>query len=264
MRTILSLLFGFAMILVATGTRAQEAEPGGQPAAFDQSLVMPASRLDEGQVKWLQARLMDFAQLARYREENARLPARRQGRVVFLGDSTTEGWGHAAGSAFFPGEPWLNRGISGQTSAQMLLRFRQDVIDLHPDVVVILAGTNDIAGNNGPESLDAIEGNLRSMVELARANRIRVVLASVLPASAFPWRPGYKPAAKIRALNDWTRRYAHDQGLAYLDYYSAMANAEGGLDPKFAEDGVHPTAAGYTIMAPLAQQAIREAFKARR
>lgn len=255
--------FAFATIISFTmfPLAAQQAEPGGHPPSVEPNYIADPSALDKEKIEWMQKKLLDWPQLARYRDDNAKLPAEGKGRVVFYGDSITDGWGRVDGTEFFPGKPYVNRGISGQTTAQMLLRFRQDVIELKPEAVVILAGTNDIAGNTGPASLDMIEDNLRSMAELAQANDIRVVLASVLPASAYPWRPGYKPAAKIRALNDWIRQYAQDNKLVYLDYYAAMANAEGGLDPKLAADGVHPTPAGYAVMAPLAQKAIDAALK---
>ncbi|MFT3761861.1 MAG: SGNH/GDSL hydrolase family protein [Pseudoxanthomonas sp.] len=260
MKAFPSLLLAIAGALAASALHAQQAEPDGQPPAVFPVLTDAPSTLPEDKIALMQQWLLDFPGLARYRGDNAELPATEKGRVVFYGDSITDGWGRVEGTEFFPGKPWLNRGISGQTTAQMLLRFRQDVIELKPEAVVVLAGTNDIAGNTGPASLDMIEDNLRSMAELARANGIRVVLASVLPASAYPWRPGYRPAAKIRALNEWIGRYARDNGFVYLDYYSAMANAEGGLDPELAKDGVHPTPAGYAVMAPLAQRAVQEAL----
>lgn len=223
-----------------------------------------AAPLDPEQVASipLKQALTDWPQLARYRQDNAALPPPAPGeqRVVFYGDSITDGWGRVDGTVFFPGKPYVNRGISGQTTAQMLVRFRQDVIDLKPAAVVILAGTNDIAGNTGPSTLEMIEDNLRSMAELARANGIRVVLASVLPVSDYPWRPGLHPAGKVQELNAWLRGYARDTGAVYLDYHGAMSNAEGGLDPKLAADGVHPTPAGYEMMAPLAQRAIDQAL----
>jgi Lysophospholipase L1 and related esterases len=180
--------------------------------------------------------------------------------VVFLGDSITDGWGRNKGTSFFPGKPFINRGISGQTTAQMVLRFRQDVIDLHPAAVVILAGTNDIAGNTGLATLPMIEDNVRSMTELAQAHRIRVILASVLPTIDYPWQPGLQPAGKIRALNAWLRRYAAAHGATYLDYYRALATPQGGMRAGLSSDGVHPTPAGYAVMAPLAQQAIERAL----
>jgi lysophospholipase L1-like esterase len=206
----------------------------------------------------------DWAYLARYREANARLGAPRpdERRVVFYGNSITEVWARYF-DTMFPGKPYVGRGIGGQTTPQMLVRFRQDVIALAPAVVVILAGTNDIAGNTGPATLAMIEDNLKSMVELARANDIRVVLSSALPAYDYPWRPGLEPAEKIVALNAWMKRYAADHDVVYLDYYSAMVDARGGLRQALSEDGVHPNEAGYRVMAPLAERAIAEALRER-
>ena len=155
----------------------------------------------------------------------------------------------------------MGRGIGGQTTPQMLLRFRQDVVALRPKVVVILAGTNDIAGNTGPSTLEMIEDNLADMTEIARANGIRVVLCSVLPAYDYPWKPGLQPAPKIVALNAWLKRYAESVGETYLDYHSAMKDARDGLPPELAKDGVHPTEAGYRIMARLVDQAIAQALR---
>lgn len=203
----------------------------------------------------------DWAYLARYREANAKLgpPAPGEQRVVFMGNSITEGWAPLFDS-LFPGKPYVGRGISGQTTPQMLVRFRQDVVDLHPAVVVILAGTNDIAGNTGPSTLEMIEDNFASMTEIAQANGIRVVLASVLPVYDYPWRPGLTPAPKIIELNKWLREYASAHDAVYLDFHSAMADSRGGLPPELARDGVHPTAAGYRIMAPLTEKAIQQAL----
>ena len=204
----------------------------------------------------------DWAWLERYREENAKLPAPAPGeqRVVFMGNSITEGFAqHFA--TLFPGKPYIGRGISGQTTPQMLVRFRQDVIDLKPAVVVILAGTNDIAGNTGPSTIEMIADNIKSMVELAHANGIRVVLCSVLPAYAFPWRKDLKPAGRIVELNKWLKEYAANAGLVYVDYYSAMADERGGLPAELAPDGVHPNEAGYRIMAKLVEQGIAEALE---
>jgi lysophospholipase L1-like esterase len=203
----------------------------------------------------------EWAYLSRYREANAHLarPAPGEKRVVFLGDSITESW--AANRGFFPGKPYVNRGIGGQTTAQLLVRFRQDVIGLEPALVVIMAGTNDIAENGGPTTLEAIEDNLRSMAELARLNGIRVVLASNLPAIDYPWRPGLQPAGKISALNRWIASYCAENHLVYLDYYSAMVGEDRALRPDLTSDGVHPTAAGFALMAPLAEKAIREALE---
>lgn len=203
----------------------------------------------------------DWANLKRYAAENAALPAPAPGeaRVVFFGNSITEVWApHFA--TMFPGKPYIGRGISGQTTPQMLIRFRQDVVALRPRVVVILAGTNDIAGNTGPSTNEMIADNLRGMTEIARANGIRVVLSSVLPVFDYPWKPGLEPAPRIIALNAWMRRYAEEIGETYLDYHTAMADARGGLPPSLADDGVHPNLAGYRLMAPLAESAIARAL----
>ena len=207
----------------------------------------------------------DWPNLARYAKANAALgrPAAGERRVVFMGNSITEGWAPRF-SALFPGKPYIGRGISGQTTPQMLLRFRQDVIALEPAVVVILAGTNDIAGNTGPSTLEMIEDNLASMAELAQANGIRVVLCSVLPVFDYPWKPGLEPAPKIVALNAWIRRYAAQHGHQYADFHSAMADARQGLPPSLAEDGVHPTEAGFRMMAPIVERAIAASLARRR
>jgi acyl-CoA thioesterase I len=220
----------------------------------------------------VEQRYTDFGFLAKYRDADMQLlelgtSARHVAQVVFMGDSITEGWGMKATATspargeFFPGKPYLNRGISGQTTPQMLVRFRQDVIALHPKVVVILAGTNDIAENTGEMTLGETGSNIASMSELARANGIRVVLCSVLPASEFWWHKGLEPAPKVRALNAWIKEYAAKNGFVYVDYYSPMVNAEGGLKKELSPDGVHPNAAGYAVMAPLAEAGIAEALK---
>jgi lysophospholipase L1-like esterase len=204
----------------------------------------------------------DWADLNRYRKMNAELPApaEREDRVVFFGNSITEGFAPFF-PTMFPGKPYVGRGISGQTTPQMLVRFRQDVIALKPKVVVILAGTNDIAGNTGPSTLEMIEDNLASMTELAQANGIRVVLSSVLPAFRYRWKPELEPASTIVALNAWIRGYARTHDAVYLDYHSAMADERMGLRAALSEDGVHPNEAGYRVMAPLAARAIAEALR---
>jgi len=204
----------------------------------------------------------DWADLARYRDDNATLgpPGPGEQRVVFMGNSITDAWAQYFGT-MFPGKPYVGRGISGQTTPQMLVRFRQDVIALKPAVVVILAGTNDIAGNTGPSTLEMIEDNLASMTELAQANRIKVVLASVLPVFDYPWKPGLEPAPRIVALNAWIKSYATQRGAVYLDYHSAMADQRQGMRAELSSDGVHPNEAGYRIMAPLAERAIEEVLK---
>ena len=199
----------------------------------------------------------DWAYLERFRADNSTLGPPRAGesRVVFMGNSITEGWAKYF-PTMFPGKPYVGRGISGQTTPQMLVRFRQDVIALKPAVVVILAGINDIAGNTGPSTLEMIEDNLASMAELAKANGIRVVLSSVLPAYDFPWRKGLEPAPKVVALNVWLKQYAARNGHVYVDYHSAMADERQGLRAELSGDGVHPNEAGYRIMAPLVEQGI--------
>ncbi|MDR6671826.1 SGNH/GDSL hydrolase family protein [Xanthomonas sp. 1678] len=257
--TMLSLCLGAAHPALAQSvTPAADALQGKVDALYTRA----PNTLQAKDVAELQRRLLDWAQLDRYRADNAALapPAAGERRVVFYGDSITDMWGRSEGTRFFPGKPYVNRGISGQTTAQMLVRFRQDVIDLKPAAVVILAGTNDLAGNTGLSTQRMIEDNLRSMAELAQANHIKLVLASVLPVSDYPWRPGLQPAEKIGALNAWIKQYAESHGAVYLDYHTRMRNRQGGLDKALANDGVHPTAAGYALMAPLAQQAVERAL----
>jgi lysophospholipase L1-like esterase len=206
----------------------------------------------------------DWANLARFRDANSKLqpPLSNENRVVFMGNSITEGWQQYF-ATMFPGKPYINRGIGGQTTPQMLVRFRADVIALKPKVVVILAGTNDIAGNTGPSTLEMIEDNLASMAEVAKSNGIKVVMSSVLPVYDYPWKPGLEPAPKIIALNKWMKDYAAQHGAIYLDYHSAMSDARGGMRTELASDGVHPTEAGYRVMAPLVEQAIEKALRSK-
>jgi acyl-CoA thioesterase I len=215
-------------------------------------------------------RLRDWADLARYRDPNRAVGAGSTGerRVVFMGDSITDSWQQPRFGDFFgSGRPYVDRGISGQTTPQMLVRFRPDVVDLKPAVVVILAGTNDIAGNTGPMTDEEIEGNLATMAELARAHDIRVVLASITPTSAYHTRPGgipqttLRPMVRIKAVNEWIRKYAAANGHVYLDYFSAMVDATGVLREELSQDDLHPNAAGYSIMGPLADAAIGRAMK---
>jgi lysophospholipase L1-like esterase len=206
----------------------------------------------------------DWANFARYREANAQLAAPKPGeqRVVFMGNSITEGWVRYW-PAMFAGKPYVGRGIGGQTTPQMLVRFHADVVALRPAVVVILAGTNDIAGNTGPSTNEMIQQNLQAMTEIAQANGIRVVLSSIVPAFDYPWRPGLQPAPRILAINAWMKAYAARVGATYLDYHSAMADARQGLRPELGSDGVHPNEAGYRIMASLVEPAIAAALRAR-
>lgn len=216
----------------------------------------------------LQSRLNDFAQLTRYAEANKQVkpPAKGENRVVFLGDSITDSWKLAE---YFPSQPYINRGISGQTTPQMLIRMRPDVIAHRPKVLVLLAGTNDIAGNYGAMSNEFIQGNIESIVELARANSINVVLASILPISDYNKRATgetivrsvQRPPERILAINNWMKNYCKEKGLIYLDYFSATVDDKGFLKADLANDGLHPNEKGYQIMKLLAESAIKIALK---
>jgi acyl-CoA thioesterase I len=206
----------------------------------------------------------DYGELARYKDANAALKARApsEDRVVFFGDSITDIWKL---DESFPGKPYINRGIGGQTTSQMLVRFRQDVIDLQPKAIVILAGTNDIAGNTGPISNQDIEANLASMAELARVHRIRMIVSSILPVNNYtPESQDFfaqRPAGRILALNGWLKDYCAKNDLTYLDYFSAMVDTKGLLQRDLANDGLHPNKAGFAVMAPLAEKAIERTLR---
>ena len=204
----------------------------------------------------------DWPYLNRYQTENDKLSPLKLGekRIVFMGDSITELWS-VVHPSFFSEKSYINRGIGGQTSPQMLVRFRADVIALKPSVVVLLAGANDIAQNTGPSTLEMIANNIFSMVELATANNIKVILCSVLPVFDFYWRQGLEPAGKIVTLNKMISEYAYTNAIPYVDYYSAMVDEQKGLKSMYSEDGVHPNKAGYEVMVPLAHEAIRLALK---
>ncbi len=251
-----SLLISF-LLVCGSVTEAQEATPGnaGRPARSPEQVAAEQKAREERTRN-------DWADLARYREDNLRLgePAQGEKRIVFMGNSITEGWKNTD-PEFFNGRPYICRGISGQTTPQMLLRFRPDVINLKPAVVVILAGTNDIAGNTGPSTQSMIEDNIKSMVELAEANGIRVVLCSVLPAYDYRWRPGVEPAMKIVALNEWIKKYAGENKIPYVDYFTPMADERKGLKNEYSGDGVHPNREGYRLMAPLVEKGIAGAMK---
>jgi lysophospholipase L1-like esterase len=256
MRSFLRLM-GLAGALAGVSGVAQTAAV--QPA----SAAAPAPVSAEKQLAAAQAKLMDWAQLGRYAAENAALAPAAAGeqRVVFYGDSITDAWGRRPGTGdFFPGKPYVNRGISGQTTAQMVVRFHPDVVDLKPAVVVILAGTNDVAGNTGPMTPEMTMEDFRAMAEMARANGIKVVITSILPAGDFPWRKGMEPAPKIQALNARLEAWCKAEGMVWVDYYSALADASGAMKPGLSVDGVHPNAAGYAIMAPLAEAGIEKAL----
>lgn len=204
--------------------------------------------------------LTDFGYLAHFRDANAKLgpPAPGENRVVFMGDSITEIW-HLDKS--FPGKPYINRGISGQTTPQMLVRFRQDVIDLKPKVVIILGGTNDVAGNTGPMTPEQTQGDIESMAELATASGIRPVLCSITPSVKFPWNPSVHPAQTILSINAWIHAYAARKGYPYVDYHSALKDSENGFPLTISIDGVHPKPSGFAIMAPLAEKGIEQALR---
>lgn len=250
---ILTPLFAFFMLTGSCILTAQNDAPKPTPEQQEAWRKAEEERLRK-----------DWANLARFRENNASIGLPESGvtRVVFMGNSITEGWSHAS-PGFFTGKPYVNRGISGQTTPQMLIRFRPDVISLKPSVVVILAGINDIAGNTGPSTLEMIADNLASMVELAKANGIKVVLSSVLPAYDFPWRPGLHPAEKVVSLNAWIKDYAAANGCVYVDYFTPMADERNGLKAEYTYDGVHPNAAGYKVMEPLVETAIQNAMMTR-
>lgn len=247
---------------MACGSMGMWAQNAAQAPSTGQAVVAaPAAPDAQKQIETMQKKLADWAQLDRYRAANAALsaPAAGERRVVFYGDSITDAWARHT-DEFFPGKGYIGRGISGQTTPQMLVRFEQDVVHLKPGVVVILAGTNDIAGNTGPSSPEMIEDNFASMVAIAKENKIRMVISSILPADHYSWRPEIQPAEKIRSMNARLKALCEREGLAYLDYYTPMANANGGLDKELAGDGVHPTAKGYAMMSPLAEKAIAEAL----
>jgi lysophospholipase L1-like esterase len=252
-----------AMLLIMNAAALPQQEPAKAP---DGDLAVLFAKLTAAQKT-----LEDWPNLARYREANTKVvpPEQKETRVVFMGDSITDAWVRPEYGGFFPGKSYIDRGISGQTTAQMLVRFRPDVIALQPKVVVILAGTNDLAGNTGPMPISAIEDNLVSMAELANVNKIHFVLASVLPVSNYALdRTGNpfdmrikRPPEKILELNAWIKKFAAANEHVYLDYFSAMVDDQGMLKRELSEDGLHPNAKGYAVMTPLAEQAIQAALK---
>lgn len=203
----------------------------------------------------------DWANLKKYHQENAELILnKKSGSIVFMGNSITEEWLRVR-PEYFTGKPYINRGIGGQTTPQMLLRFRQDVINLKPAIVIIMAGINDIAGNTGPSTIEMIADNIFSMAELARAHKIKVVLCSVLPAADIPWQPDLKLADKVINLNALLKSYAQKHNMSYVDYYTAMVNESNGLKQELGRDAVHPNAAGYAVMEPLLEKGLAKALK---
>ena len=259
---------GILIVLLLAGTGVLRAQA---PTDAQTKPPCDCSAVDgmKAKLESLTKRLDDWPDLARYREANAKVlpPAQDEQRVVFMGDSITDMWVQPRFGGFFPGKPYIGRGIGGQTTPQMLLRFREDVIALQPRVVVILAGTNDIAGNTGPMTLQETEENLASMAELARVHGIQAVLSSVMPVSNYGRDSSgnpldiriKRPPEKILELNAWIKKYAAEKGHVYLDYFSAMVDEQGLLKKELSEDGLHPNAAGYAVMAPLAEKAIEAA-----
>jgi lysophospholipase L1-like esterase len=245
-----------APLLLALTAAAQNPAPPTIPLTASPSL-------DQYRASRIAIYTDDFGELKRYRDADAALkpPAPTENRVVFLGDSITDYWKL---EDYFPGKPYLNRGIDGQTTPQMLVRFRQDVINLQPSVLVVLAGTNDVAGVTGPTRNENIEANYASMAELARLHHIRVVFASLLPVNNYTDDAkesfALRPRERILALNTWLKDYCSKNGLVYLDYFSAVADDKGMLKRNLSDEGLHPNAAGYKVMAPLAEKAIAQAI----
>lgn len=232
---------------------------GGPPLELIKPLLEPGAKMPvpapptpEAVAAIAQARGRDWAELCRYRAANAALS--RPARVVFMGDSITDFWVVAQPDFFVDGV--VDRGVSGQTTPQMLLRFRNDVIALQPKIVHIMAGTNDVAGNTGPTTEADYHGAIQSMVELAQAHQIQVVLASIPPAEKIGWRPEMQPVPEIRRLNAWLRAYAAQKGLLFIDYYEALATPDGAFRPDLSNDGVHPNMKGYAVMRSLAAPAL--------
>ncbi|HEY2468353.1 MAG TPA: SGNH/GDSL hydrolase family protein [Terracidiphilus sp.] len=263
----------FALLALPSGTalsgQTPLSQPAQEPATVPETKAPAPAPVAPKHPEWanldkhdLQL-LIDFPWLARFKEADLKLgpPAPGENRIVFMGDSITEGWHFDATGGVFATKPYINRGISGQTTPQMVLRFHQDVINLQAKVVVILAGTNDIAGNTGPMTIAETENNIAAMAEMATANQIRVVLCSILPAYDYPWSPGLTPAPKIDEMNSWMKTYAAQHGYVYVDYHSAMKDARDGLPANLSHDGVHPTQAGYDLMAPLVEAGITQAMK---
>ena len=253
--------FALSLFALAQQPAAPPQAPADVPNCPDLAAALRAVSAND-------ARLRDWANLGRYREANHGVapPASGESRVVFMGDSITDNWQVPRFGGFFPGKPYVDRGISGQTTPQMLIRLRLDVIALQPKVVVVLAGTNDIAGNTGPMTNEEIEGNLASMTDLAHASGIKVVLSSITPVSAFhrPAAPqtSLRPMARITAINEWLKQCAK-RGDVYLDYFPAMIDASGVIREELTDDDLHPNAKGYAIMAPLAEAAIARALAGR-
>jgi lysophospholipase L1-like esterase len=266
MRMNLGLFAALGLMVFAAGSLAAGAQQTAAPAtpALEAKAALTPQEITalERYKEHTEIMLKDWPNLKRFYADDVALsaPAAGEHRIVFMGDSITEGWVRHGVPADppIPGTLYINRGISGQTTPQMVLRFRQDVIDLKPNAVVILAGVNDIAGNTGDMTPEQTEGNLQSMAELAHGAGIRVVMCSIMPAFDFPWKPGREPAPKVVALNKWIKEYAASHEAVYVDFYSAMVDQRGGLPAKLSKDGVHPNPAGYAIMTPLVEAGITQ------
>lgn len=268
---------------VAAQTAAPASQPAPQaaPATYVPATTVPMELITgpvtaadlprmQAELKRVKGRLDDWPAAARYAEANKTVapPAAGEARVVFLGDSITDAWDDPKFGGFFPGKPYINRGISGQTTPQMVLRMPADVLAHRPKAVVLLAGTNDIAGNTGPMTIEQIEGNIAMISELAAARGIKVVLSSILPTSNYHYdgidtkgpQTVRRPLDQIRTLNSWMQEYAAQHGHVYLDYYAATVDANGMLKTELSADDLHPNATGYAIMAPLAEAAIAKAL----
>src|SRR3954452_16682571 len=262
-----------AMMFVGSVLNAQTpAQPAAAPPPTTQPAAAPTATCPEMATAMTtllarDLRMRDWAEMARYRDANGtlRAPSSSEARVVFMGDSITDAWQQPRYGGFFPGKAYVDRGISGQTTPQMLVRFRRDVIDLQPKAVVILAGTNDIAGNTGPMTNEEIQANLASMSELAQGHKIKVVLSSITPVSEYHVRgtpqTTARPMERIKAMNEWMKSYAGSHGHVYLDYFSAMVDDKGLMRAELTEDDLHPNAKGYAIRGPLADAAIARALK---
>jgi lysophospholipase L1-like esterase len=227
--------------------------------AYSQQAALVPSGASPDDIRTPKRTLTDWSDLTRYKKDNAALnpPVEGEKRVVFFGSSTTDNWGRKFDSVFFPVKPYVNRGISGETTPQMLLRFQQDVVALRPTAVVFLGGTNDIAGNTGPMTLEMTEDNISSMVAVAQANGIKMMLASQLPVKEFPWNKAVHPELELLALSAWEKQFAADKHLGYVDYYSVLVGPDGGFRPGLSPDGVHPNKKAYEIMAPAVEAVIR-------
>ncbi len=247
-----------AVLLFASPGCERQAPPPAVAATISRDSAIARQRASDSLFR------NDFANFARYRDANRTLgaPAAGERRVVFIGNSITEGWVQYF-PVMFPGKSYIGRGIGGQTTPQMVVRFHADVVSLKPAVVVILAGTNDIAGNTGPSTNEMIQDNIAAMTNIAQANGIRVVLSSILPVYDYPWRPGLTPAPRIVAINTWMKAYAARVGATYVDYHTVMKDERDGLRAGLGDDGVHPNEAGYRIMAGLVESAIAAAVARR-